>query len=352
MVQLGELFDLNLFGQMHDEGYITVRQHDTAPLSVANYTAKAQYERNWNEVTRQCRGLIYDHGTLEVVARPFPKFHNWDEGGVQYPPTGPCLRMPKMDGSLGILYGNEIATRGSFNSEQAKWATAFFQRTQRDLPGFFVPDPAKTYLFEIIYPDNRIVVDYGEYEGLVLIDVIDTATGLMDTDEFDNCQWPDKVVRKHVPGFDSGQAVEIPEGDEGFVYAWPTRNFRTKMKAAEYVELHRLVTGLNEKTVWQAMCEGRVEALKEKMPEEFVAWIDRVSVSIANDVRKVVESVSSAYTEIGDVGSRKEFALAAVKYKGLTPYLFALYDGRDIVPMALKQCNPKKVTGFVSEEEV
>ena len=50
----------------------------------------------------------------------------------------------------------------------------------------FCPKPGKTYLFEIIYPENRIVVDYGDYKGLVLIDVIDNETGKSDLQEFDD----------------------------------------------------------------------------------------------------------------------------------------------------------------------
>lgn len=38
--------------------------------SMYNYTAKAQYDKLWNEVTLQCRGLILD-GDGNVVARPF-----------------------------------------------------------------------------------------------------------------------------------------------------------------------------------------------------------------------------------------------------------------------------------------
>ncbi len=35
-----------------------------------------------------------------------------------------------------------------------------------------------TYLFEILYPENRIVVDYGKTEDLILLDVIDVGSGL------------------------------------------------------------------------------------------------------------------------------------------------------------------------------
>ncbi|HRF99146.1 MAG TPA: hypothetical protein PLZ51_28235, partial [Aggregatilineales bacterium] len=74
----------------------------------------------------------------------------------------------KMDGSLGILYRWQgayyIATRGNFDSDQAIWATIFL-RTHYDLHNLA---DEYTLLFEIIYPDNRIVVNYGQRQDLVL----------------------------------------------------------------------------------------------------------------------------------------------------------------------------------------
>jgi len=83
----------------------------------------------------------------------------------------------KEDGSLGILYpvpsgGYAVATRGSFASDQALWATAWF-RKYADY-GYF--NPKYTYLFEILASWNRIVLSY-DWEGLVLIGIIDKETG-------------------------------------------------------------------------------------------------------------------------------------------------------------------------------
>lgn len=153
MVALGDIFSLVDLNDEIANGYVTARSNDAGTLAILNYTPKAQYDNRWNDVTMACRGLIYNTRTMEVVARPFEKFFNWDQGVVKYPPPGPVLRMPKMDGSLGILYWDEsrgkhcIATRGSFLSEQAIEGTAIYERMKNG----FVPQPGKTYLFEIIY---------------------------------------------------------------------------------------------------------------------------------------------------------------------------------------------------------
>lgn len=153
MVYLSEIMDMALLGSHISKGLVTARPHQSLPLTILNYTKNAQFDRAWDDVTKKCRGLIYNNITGEVVARPFEKFFNWDEADSPYPPSGPALRMEKMDGSLGILYSYDgqwyIATRGSFHSEQADEANLMLQRNYAALTKCLRFD--KTYLFEIIY---------------------------------------------------------------------------------------------------------------------------------------------------------------------------------------------------------
>lgn len=373
MVQLADILNTFALEEHIKAGNVSARQNDSGTLTILNYTAQCQYDRNWDNVTIKCRGLIYDNATGEVVARPFPKFFNWDESGTPYPPAGPALRMEKMDGSLGILYANDydngeamgecIATRGSFNSEQAGWATEFYWSVVMDQINntgeAFSALEGKTYLFEIIYPENRIVVDYGEYKGLVLLDVIDNETGFSDTDEFDNCNWPDKVRRVPVPGFDSGQAVDIPDGDEGFVYLWPTRNFRTKMKSAEYVRIHRLVSGLTVKSIWQHLVNGgSLDSLKKDLPEEFHGFIDdngkeiqKRAADLMTTVYQAVDSIERILGERIDMLPRKDVALAVKNYfPTLANYVFLILDGKPVYPVALKNVKPQREVSLVKED--
>lgn len=144
ITNVGQLPDLSL---MILGGYIVVRKHPTAELYIYNYTAKTQYERVWNETTMTCRGLIADADGY-IVSRPFQKFFNWDE--LERLPDEPFEVYEKLDGSLGILYWLDdkpyIATRGSFDSEQAIEANKMLAEID---PSVF--DRNCTYLFEIIY---------------------------------------------------------------------------------------------------------------------------------------------------------------------------------------------------------
>lgn len=378
MVQIQDICDPFLMAQMIAGGYVTARRHNQMPWTILNYTPKAQYEWKWNEATLKARGLVYNHETGEVVARPFEKFFNWDQGtGTEVwhnpmPPTGPVVRMEKMDGSLGVLCAQYltselydgptfewIATRGSFHSEQAEWATQFYTDTivdQQHMPpgNLFIPKRSKTYLFEIIFPENRIVVDYGDYKGLVLIDVIDTETGHSDLQEFDDCLWPDKVKRVVLNhGFDSGQASDIPDGDEGFVYLWPNINYRVKMKSAQYIELHRLVSHLSEKSVWEAMVAGKtLGEIKDGLPDEFHKFVDDTYDKIVREATMILFDVAKEWLKVQHLEQdRKAFALA-IKDNPYRKYLFLMLDGKDCYGVALASVKPKSDKTLVSEEDV
>lgn len=369
MVQLSDILDVALLREHVKNGLVYERFHNELPLVVYNYTPACAWDRAWDDVTKKCRGLIVNRDTLEVVARPFEKFWNWDESSSPFPPAGPCLRMPKMDGSLGVLYNHltisenwaemklGISTRGSFHSEQAEWATKFLSRSDGFLSGGFVPLLDKTYLFEIIYPENRIVVDYGDWEGLTLIDVIDTDTGLADTAEFDECQWPDKVVRTPMTGFDSGQAQEIPKGDEGFVYLWPVRNFRTKMKSATYVILHRLISNLSEKSIWEQLVAGKtLDDIKKDLPEEFHGFVDEKGGAILRQTTEVLKGISVAmYNALNEFNvntlldiPRKDLALA-IKDSPYRKYIFLSLDNKPMYPVILRDVKPVTSRELIDE---
>ena len=61
-----------------EEGLLHKQVHPTLDLTIWNYSPKVQYEKLWDEITLQCRGLV-TNSNGEVVARPFKKFFNYEE---------------------------------------------------------------------------------------------------------------------------------------------------------------------------------------------------------------------------------------------------------------------------------
>lgn len=176
---LDDLFPPADLKQAIDDGYVRVQHHPELPLRILNYSEKVQWEKAWTSVTLTCRGLIVDDEG-NIVARPFGKFFNYSEHPEGSLDLGAyAVVTDKQDGSLGILYptpdGHAIATRGSFTSDQALHATKIWQERYADKVTVY---PDTTYLFEIVFPENRIVCDYGDLDDLVLLGGVDIVSGI------------------------------------------------------------------------------------------------------------------------------------------------------------------------------
>jgi len=330
------MLDQALVEKMLNERYIKEQQHPTLPLRIMNYTQAAQYERLWNDVTRSCRGLIVDDEG-NVIARPFSKFFNIGEHDVRTLPTGPVHVTDKMDGSLGILYpaetGYAIATRGSFTSEQAVHATELYKEKYESI---FDPNKKWTYLFEIIYPKNRIVVDYDGLDDLVLLGAVDNITGNTVPLIQVALTWPGPVVEQF-PYNTLEEALRAPTrtGKEGFVVHFVNKDQRVKIKHEEYVRIHRIVTGVSERRLWEALSKGQdISVWIDEVPDEFYTFIEATRTRLLADYAVLDNEIQDRFkklvSELPQNWSRKEFA-AAVKSSDwpLSRALYNLLDGRD-----------------------
>ena len=143
------MLDKFLLQQMIDEKLVFRQKHPNAELYIYNYSPKVQYEKLWNSITIQTRGLILD-GEMNVIAKPFPKFWNLGEHSPDEIPNESFDVYEKMDGSLLIVFFYIdkwfTATRGSFTSVQALKGKELLNKYNLDLL-----DKNKTYCFEIIY---------------------------------------------------------------------------------------------------------------------------------------------------------------------------------------------------------
>lgn len=325
-----------LLKQMLDEKLVSVQKHPKADLFIYNYSPKVQYDKLWNEITLQTRGLILD-AEMNIIARPFRKFFNLEEHQPEDIPKIPFDVYEKMDGSLGILYWlNDkpfIATRGSFESEQAIKATEILHQRYSDT--FTRLDKNSTYLFEIIYPQNRIVVDYGNIEDLFLLARIDNSTG-QDLPIYESTGFP---IVKRYDGINDLQQLKAleEENKEGFVVRFKN-GFRVKVKFAEYIRLHRLITGISNISIWEYLAEGKsLEELLEKVPDEYYNWVKKIQSELVNEFDKILTESKSVFKELE---TRKETALyfQTQKYPSV---LFNMLDGKTPDKIIWKIIRPK-----------
>jgi RNA ligase len=327
------MINIDKINKAISDGYINVQTHPSGKLMIYNYSQKAQFEWYWPQEVMQCRGLILDNSG-NIVARPFEKFFSYDQLNGKIPDE-PFEVFEKVDGSLGILYWLDgepfISTRGSFESEQAQVANQIFQ-TMKNQYRF---DKSVTYLFEIIYPENRIVVNYGGKKDLVLLAVIETETGIEIPIPLDYSM---SVVKRYDGINDFGELLKIQEENkEGFVVRFKSGQ-RVKLKFEEYKRLHKLLTGISPKLIWECLSNGTgVEKLIERVPDEFHAWVKEIELRLKVEYA-IIEN--KAHEDFQDTGNRKETA-EYFKTKENTDLLFAILDHKNYAPMIWKKIKPK-----------
>lgn len=337
--------DLETLHKYFEDGLLYKQTHPSLPLTIWNYTPKVQYEGLWDEVTSQCRGLVTDDKG-NVVARPFKKFFNIEEG--KHTPTSDFDVYEKMDGSLGILfmYGGEwiFPSRGSFTSDQSIKGHELLNKYDLELLS-----PGYTYLFEIIYTENRIVVDYNGLEDVVLLGCVEITDGSeVDihseyyTDNFN-------VVKKYDGISDYSTLKDMVENNaEGFVVRFSNGN-RMKIKGEEYVRLHKIMTNLSTTAVWEVLSEGgSMESILTDVPDEFYDKIKEYEDELVGqfnilkrEYEWIFNKIRNVYFEVYDKEfNRGEFAELAKRYK-YPSMLFSLLDGRDNTPNIWKIIKPE-----------
>jgi putative RNA ligase len=361
VTHLGDLLDLDALSQAKADGYVREQHHPILPLSILNYTEKAQYERAWNEVTRTCRGIIVDPSGY-VVARPFAKFFNYSEHPEgTFVPSSRVVVTDKLDGSLGILYptldGHAIATRGSFTSEQAVHATRVWRDRYAETTEV---EEGTTWLFEIIYPGNRIVCDYGDTDDLILLGGVDIASGTAIRPGFFVWDGP-AVTTFDYDTLGEALAAKPRPGAEGIVVRFIDLRFddqhgtMVKIKQDDYVRLHRLVTGLNARVVWEAMADGKSLAeICEPLPDELHDWVKHVAARLVAESDRIEGEARAEHDAIfgrlPDDWTRKDFAVHATRSPHRA-WLFMLLDGKDPGPKIWQTLRPSGEERPVSYSE-
>jgi RNA ligase len=350
--------DINILKKYKEDGLLSMQKHPTEDLLIWNYTPVCQFERRWDEVTLMCRGLITD---LEgnIKARPFKKFFNIEEHEGNLPDGEPEV-MEKLDGSLGISYRKKdgslaIATRGSFVSDQALHATELINSKYKDYIDLL--SPTCTWLFEIIFPSNRVVVDYQGLDDIISLGAIDIETG-SESIPCDPFKQP-KIYPMSQISLEKLKSYENSQ-DEGFVLRWPN-GFRLKFKFEEYKRLHKLLTGVTERTIWEMLKNGQsLQEILDRVPDEFYNWIIKTRDGLLKEFETIkyrcedkldfIQLTTFSVPEISYEGRRKDLAAQIVKLPGIDKsVVFKLLDKEDPNELIWRSLNPNSGRMFKIE---
>ena len=329
------------FAAAHKNQEVSRQRHPEYPFSIYKYSQSTTFSKNWNTITMASRGLIVNDETGEILARPFPKFFNYSEHATRAElMTGPIIVAEKMDGSLGILYptpdGLQISTAGGFQSPQAAHATEVYRDRYE---GNWTPRKGYTYLYEIIFPENRIVVNNQDEDDIILLGAVRIKDGKsLPVSKLKEWKW------KRVEEFSDMTSVEAvvnaPDrsNHEGYVVHYTDTDTRVKIKHAEYLRHHRFATGINSRRIWEMLRDSSsdMDSWRKNAPEEFEDYINTSTSKLQGEFKVQEKAARDSYESVlktlpsGYV--QRDFAIAVNKevprqYKGV---VFSLHQDGEI----------------------
>lgn len=314
-------------------------------LVLYNYTDQCTFERNWNQHTINARGTVYEISTGKIVARAFPKFFNFSELSENKQQEILNSRYfntyEKLDGSLGIIYFYDgewrVNTRGSFSSDQAIKGKELLDKL--DTSQLF---KELTYLVEIIYPENKIIVDYGKEEKLVILAVLDTKTGNEYSIDYGKIFEKPKKYEFRLIEEVIKNIKTLPFSEEGYVVTF-NGGERVKFKGTEYLEVARMVSRISPLSIWENMREGVVDrSFLQSLPEEFRELYENITNQLEKNYREIESVHKVIYGMLHNLNlDDKQFASEVNKLENcLTGVLFSMRKMKNYDKIIMREIRP------------
>lgn len=129
-----------------------------------------------------------------------------------------------------------------------------------------------------------------------------------------------------------------------------------KIKFDEYVRLHKIITGLSVKGVWEFYkgngIKGDIKKIAEDAPDEFYKWLEDTAREIRLAFHDISSQASLDYAdllmEVGSTAPRKEQAefIKKTKYPSV---VFSMLDSRAWDQLVWKMIKPKAHQTFKVE---
>lgn len=235
---------------------VTYNQKDE--LLLLKYS-KAIWECGWNRFALRCRGKVINMKTREIVSYPFDKFFNLNEvSSTSEEKVEKALAeadevtvTDKIDGSMIAVsrYKGKllVTTNGEFNNIQIDLANALIDEMY---PKFRESAPEGfTFIFELVHPGNKIIIDYGNEKALYLLGVRDLTTKrLMRRTAVEGFareygfKMPASFDPKDLEDFKEEALTAKGAGREGWVFLASSERgqFMFKLKFAEYFTLAKI----------------------------------------------------------------------------------------------------------------
>lgn len=380
--------DTSLFSYVKDKPFEQIKEelgHEPLNIKVNEkgnlYLLKySQIDSDFSyRIVRQCRGIILEKGTNEIIAYPFDKFFNIQEGHADKVDFGTVSIQEKVDGSIiKVYYYNDkwnVATNGTIDAKDAEATDTLTDKKYNfyDLfldgieeQGITFPELTKnmgkglTYIFELVHPVTRIVVKY-EKPGVYLIGIRNNKT----RKEFDTFEESNEIVKditnlgiKRPKTFQFASteemmaaAEQLTKDEEGYVVR--DKEFRrVKVKSPLYLKLHYLKAN-NELTP-----KHFVELIQQNETDEFLSAFPEYKSKvddIRNRIFRYIETTQKDWHDLyklfgPEFASRKDFAEVAKKttnsgamFKALDAYTRGEKDINKFINKYVMEMQPDRI---------
>lgn len=309
---------LNYWPNLLDKHKDLLKWEEKDDLVIVGYNEECQWSKAWDNITTQCRGLIFNQKTMRAVSYPFNKFFNLGEHTTtmpEYLPKVPFEVTEKLDGAMGVCYRDPqtgrpaIATRGSFVSEEGLWATQYLQR----LYSVELNPERYTYIFEICAEGTQFRHVAMKKPGLYLI-------GMRSMYSFKELMPHEVAKHAKTLGFpvpemfnksidqllEEQKTIEATQC-EGWVLHYEN-GLKVKIKGMAYMRLARFLQSFSPAHVFDMVMNG------ETPPDDLPADIYRECAELGDKFKaeflRRLQLVDGTYRELEHITDRKEFAMA------------------------------------------
>lgn len=260
----------------------------------------------WHNLAKQCRGKVIDWKERTIVSYPFNKFHNLNEVEETkierindlLSNAKDVMVTDKKDGSAIIVTNHRgnivINTNGVFANIQITLTKQLFAKKYLNFYNN-IPE-GYTFVFELIHPENRIVLDYGDDEKLYLLAIRDLRTlKLLTYREMKDFAAKWKLDITEAFDFNTiDSLIETAETEcknikEGWVIRviTETEDFMFKLKYAEYFKLARIKAIPSLKKLYTLLQQDKLDDMMSAAEEDIRQEVEE-KVQIIYDYRDKV----------------------------------------------------------------
>ena len=298
----------------------------------------------YNEIVRECRGLIIDK-ELNPVCIPFFKFGNYGEGYAPELDWSTTRVQEKIDGSLIKVWNYKeewkVSTNGTVDAYNCdigqvdalmlncpyKTFGELFDKAKEDANlDFNKLNPNYTYMFELVSPHNKVVVPYENIEiyhigtrDNTTLEELDIDIGIKKPKQF-----PLTTLEQCIE-----TASKLTYNHEGYVAVDKNWN-RVKIKSPAYVAVHHI------KNNGDVNIASIIELIRTNETEEFLTYFpeyENIVNLIKRKIEKILSSITKGLSEVEhqEFATQKDFALA-VKDREYSNFYFTWYKGKFLKP--------------------